>query len=62
MFSRSFLKDIVLFLGVLLLLLIVIPIITSIFKHLIILQLIILIIGTIALTYIVQKVRGKTKR
>ena len=38
---------------------VVIPIILSIFRQLIILQVIILIVGTVVLTYIVKKARGK---
>ena len=59
MFKRGILRDLVLFVAVLLLLMIVIPIISSIFKQLIVLQVLILIVGTVVLTYIVQRVRRK---
>ena len=59
MFKRGILRDLVLFVAVLLFLMIVIPIISSIFKQLIVLQVLILIVGTVVLTYIVQRVRRK---
>ena len=57
--KRGIIKDIILFIAVLIFLMIVIPLISSIFKQLIILQILILIAGTIVLTYIVKKARGK---
>ncbi|UCH42793.1 MAG: hypothetical protein JSW16_08300 [Dehalococcoidales bacterium] len=54
-------RDIALFIAVLLFLLIVIPIISSIFKQLILLQLVILIIGTAVLAWVVQRVRRRDK-
>ena len=59
MLKRGIIKDIILFIAVLIFLMIVIPLISSIFKQLIILQILILIAGTIFLTYIVKKIRGK---
>ena len=61
MFKKGILLDVILFLGVVLLLLIVIPIISSILKQLIILQIIIAIVGAVALRYLVQKIRNKDK-
>jgi len=57
--KRDIIKDIILFIAVLIFLMIVIPLMSSIFKQLIILQILILIVGTVVLTYIVQKARGK---
>ena len=59
MLKSGILKDIILFVVVLIFLMIVIPLISSIFKQLILLQIFILIVGTAALAYIVQKARGK---
>ena len=53
------LRDIALFLAVLLFLMIVVPIISSIFKQLILLQLAIFLFGTVALAYIVHRARKK---
>tara|TARA_B100000315_G_scaffold217625_1_gene218368 strand:- start:405 stop:608 length:204 start_codon:yes stop_codon:yes gene_type:complete len=60
--KSSILKDITLFVAVLLFLFVVIPIISSIFKQLIILQVLILAVTTIALTYIVHRVRSKGRK
>ena len=59
MLKRGIFKDIILFIAVLIFLMIVIPLISSIFKQLVILQILLLIVGTVVLTYIVKKVRGK---
>ena len=61
MFKKGILLDVVLFLGIVLLLLVVIPIISSILKQLIILQIVIAIVGAVALRYLVQKIRNKFK-
>jgi threonine/homoserine/homoserine lactone efflux protein len=61
MFKKGILLDVILFVGIVLLLLIVIPIISSILKQLIILQIIIAIVGAVALRYLVQKIRNKVK-
>ena len=57
MLKSGIFKDIILFIAVLIFLMIVIPLISSIFKQLILLQVLIIIVGTAALTYIVQKAR-----
>ena len=62
MFRSGIIRDIILFIIVLLFLLAVIPVISSIFKQLIILQAIILIVGTAVLTYLVRRVRSKGKK
>ena len=59
MFRNGIIRDIILFIVVLVFLMAVIPVISSIFKQLIILQGIILIAGTVALTYIVHRARSK---
>ncbi|MFC2034024.1 hypothetical protein ACFLTT_01280 [Chloroflexota bacterium] len=61
MFKKGILRDIFLFVAVLLFLMIILPVITSIFKQLIILQVLILIFGTASLTYIVQRIRKSNK-
>ena len=61
MLKKGILLDVILFVGIVLLLLIVIPIISSILKQLIILQIIIAIVGAVALRYLVQKIRNKLK-
>jgi hypothetical protein len=58
---KSVLIDIALFLIIVFLLLIVIPIISSIFKQLIVLEVIIVIAGAVGLRYLVQKIRKKVK-
>lgn len=62
MFKSGVIRDIILFLIVLVFLLAVIPVISSIFKQLIILQAIILIVGTVALSYLVRRVRSKGRK
>ncbi|MFC2017531.1 hypothetical protein ACFLUD_03865 [Chloroflexota bacterium] len=59
MLRSGILRDVILFIAVLVFLIIVIPIISSIFKQLIALQILILIVATVALTYIVQRIRSK---
>ncbi len=59
MFKKGILLDVALFVGIVLLLLIVTPIISSILKQLIILQAIVAIVGAFALRYLVQKIRTK---
>jgi len=59
MLGRGILRDIILFIAVLVFLMIVVPIISSIFKQLIVLQILILMVATVALTYIVQRIRRK---
>jgi len=59
MFRSGIIRDIILFIVVLLFLFAVIPLITSIFKQLILLQVIILVAGTAALAYIIRRVRSK---
>lgn len=62
MLTRGIFREVILFIAVLAFLIIVIPIISSIFKQLILLQILILIVCTVALTYIVQKIRNKGKK
>ena len=62
MLIRGIFREVILFIVVLALLMIVIPIISSIFKQLILLQLLILFVGTVALTYIVKKIRDKGRK
>ena len=61
MLKSGIVRDIALFAVILVFLLIVVPAISSIFRQLILLQLLILFVGTIALTYIVHKARGRRK-
>jgi len=60
-FKKSIVKDIVLFIVIVVVLMIVVPAISSILKHLFVLQLIIVIVGAIALRYLVKTIRSKTK-
>lgn len=60
--KSGILKDIALFLAVLLFLLVIVPIISSIFRQLIILEILMLAATTIALTYIVHRVRSRSHK
>ncbi len=62
MFEKGILLDVILFVGIVLFLLIVIPVISSILKQLIILQVVIAIVGALALRYLVQRIRNKAKK
>ncbi len=60
MLKSGIVRDVILFIVILLFLMAVIPVISSLFKQLITLQVIILVVSTAALTYLVHKVRGKS--
>jgi len=62
MFKKGFLVDAVLFVAIVLVLLVVIPIISSILKNLVALQIIIAIVGGLALGVIVRRIRSRAKR
>ena len=61
MLKRSVLLDIVLFILIILLVLWIVPLISSLLKQLFILQLIIVIAGAIGLRFLVEKIRNKIK-
>ncbi len=62
MLKSGILRDIALFIVVLLFLFVIIPIISKIFRQLIILEIFILLATTIALTYIVHRIRNKGRK
>jgi len=62
MLKKGLLQDILIFIIVVIFLLIVIPLISSILKHLIYLQIIIAIAGAIFLRILVQKIRRETRK
>lgn len=61
MFKKGILIDIIIFAVVALFLFAVIPVISSVLRQLVILQIIITIAGALVLRYIVQKIRRKAK-
>ncbi|MFC1920908.1 hypothetical protein ACFLYQ_04200 [Chloroflexota bacterium] len=61
MLKKSVLLDIALFIVIVFLLLVIIPIISSLLKQLFILQAIIVIAGAIGLRFLVEKIRKKVK-
>ena len=61
MLKKSIFLDAILFVAIVLILLIVIPAISSILKKLVLLQIIIVIAGAIGLRYLVQKIKRKIK-
>ena len=61
MFKKGILFDALIFIVTVVLLLVVIPLISSLLRQLIVLQIIIAIAGALVLRYLVQKIRNKTK-
>lgn len=62
MFKKGMLMDIVVFVGVLLFLFLVIPVISSVLRNLIALQLIVAVVGGLALGVILRRVRNRANR
>ena len=62
MFKKGILLDVVVFVGILLFLFLVIPVISSVLRNLIALQLIIAVVGGLTLGIIVRRVRNRANR
>ena len=62
MFKKSILLDVVVFVGILLFLFLVIPVISSVLRNLIALQLIIAVVGGLTLGIIVRRIRSRADR
>ena len=62
MFKKDILQEAVVFIGILLFLFLVIPVISSVLRNLIALQLIIAIVGGLILGVIVRRMRNRASR
>jgi hypothetical protein len=62
MFKKGILQEVVVFVGILLFLFLVIPVISSVLRNLIALQLIIAIAGGLTLGVIVRRMRNRASR
>jgi hypothetical protein len=62
MFKKGILQEAVVFIGILLFLFLVIPVISSVLRNLIALQLIIAIVGGLILGVIVRRMRNRASR
>ena len=62
MFKKGMLMDVVVFVGILLFLFLVIPVISSVLRNLIALQLIIAVVGGLTLGVILRRVRNRANR
>jgi len=61
MFKKAVLVDAALFAGIVLLLLVVIPVLSSLLRQLVVLQIFIAIAGGLALGYVVRRIRNKVR-
>jgi len=62
MFKKGILLEVVVFVGILLFLFLVIPVISSLLRNLIALQLIIAVVGGLTLGVIVRRIRNRADR
>jgi len=62
MFKKGILLEVVIFVGILLFLFLVIPVISSLLRNLIALQLIIAVVGGLTLGVIVRRIRNRADR